>query len=88
AATPAAAPPGIALPATADEALRMLARKLYDTIGPAADLITGDIERARDAAAFAKVVERAGRMLEGQPGSRTKAFRDLADAIRARFFAG
>jgi hypothetical protein len=87
-ATPAAAAPAIALPATAGEALRTLARKLYDTMGPAADMITGDIEGARDAAAFAKVMERVGRMLEGTPASRTKGFRDLADAVRAKFFAG
>jgi hypothetical protein len=78
----------VAVPATADEALRVLARKLYDAMGPAADMITGDIERARDPAAFAKVMERVGRMLEGSPASRVKGFRDLAEAIRGRFFAG
>jgi hypothetical protein len=87
-ATPSAATPAIALPATAGEALRMLARKLYDAMGPAADMITGDVEGVRDAAAFAKVMERVGRMLEGTPASRTKGFRDLADAVRAKFFAG
>jgi hypothetical protein len=83
---PAAA--AIALPETSGEALRALARKLYDTLGPAADMITGDIERARDPAAFASVLERVGRMLEGMPAARVKGFRDLADAIRAKFFAG
>jgi hypothetical protein len=87
-AAPAVSAPAVALPATADEALRMLARKLYDTMGPAADMITGDVETAREAATFAKVMERVGRMLEGTPASRTKGFRDLADAIRATFFAG
>ena len=84
----APAAPAVALPERPDEALRMLARKLYDTMGPAADMITGDVETAREAATFAKVMERVGRMLEGTPASRTKGFRDLADAIRATFFAG
>lgn len=83
---PAAA--ALALPATSQEALRALARKLYDTMGPAADMITGDIERARDAATFAAVMRRVGLMLEGMPASRVKGFRDLADALRAKFFAG
>jgi hypothetical protein len=89
---PPSAPPNpaatIALPATANEALRMLARKLYDVMGPAADMITGDIERIRDPAGFAKVMERVGRMLDGSPASRIKGFRDLAEAVRGRFFAG
>ncbi|MCU0805808.1 MAG: hypothetical protein MUF79_12090 [Burkholderiales bacterium] len=87
-AVPAAAAPAVALPATADEALRMLARKLYDTMGPAADMITGDVERARTATAFADVMRRVGLMLDGTPASRAKGFRDLADAVRAKFFAG
>jgi hypothetical protein len=66
----------------------MLARKLYDVMGPAADMITGDIERIRDPAGFAKVMERVGRMLDGSPASRIKGFRDLAEAVRGRFFAG
>jgi hypothetical protein len=88
----APAPPApavaIALPATANEALRMLARKLYDVMGPAADMVTGDIERTRDPAGFARVMERVGRMLEGSPASRVKGFRDLAEAVRGKFFAG
>jgi hypothetical protein len=84
----APAAPEVALPATAEEALRMLARKLYDTMGPAADMITGDIERARDAAAFADVMRRVGLMLDGSPASRIRGFRNLAEAIRGRFFAG
>ena len=82
------AAPAVALPENADEALRMLARKLYDTMGPAADMITGDIERVRDPAAFNKVMERVARMLEGSPAARVKSFRDLAEAIRGKFFAG
>lgn len=84
----APAAPAVVLPERADEALRMLARKLYDTMGPAADMITGDIERARDPAAFSKVTERVARMLEGSPAARVKSFRDLAEAIRGKFFAG
>jgi hypothetical protein len=87
-AAPAAAlqPP---VPATREGAVNELCRLLLDSAGPNADLVTGDLERARNRAEFDKAVARAANLLDALGGrARTRAaeLRARAQVVAERFF--
>jgi hypothetical protein len=76
----------VAGPATAPqsrgEALSALTRFLHDNLGPDADLVTGNLEKARTQADFAAAVERCANMLAAMRGAqRAQVFRDRAKAF-------
>ena len=93
-ATPAAAvAPATAVPATMPqtrgEALNALTRFLHDNLGPDADLVTGDLEKARTQPEFAAAIERCADMLEAVRGNqKAQLFRDRAKAFAAAYLGG
>jgi len=93
AAEPAAASqaPGTppALPETRKEAVGELSRMMIDSMGPDADMFTGQIERARTRAEFEEAAERCARVLDnlGARGkTRAVQFREGAKLVAERFF--
>jgi hypothetical protein len=72
---------------TRELALTQLARLVVESAGPAADMVTGDLERARTRAQFDAAVKRCVGMIEGM-GSAKKAaaFGERAQACAARWF--
>jgi hypothetical protein len=91
-ATPDAAPdaaPQPPVPATRERAVSELCLVLLDSAGPNADLVTGDLERARNRAEFEKAVARAANLLEAMGGRarpRAAEFRVRAQVVAERFF--
>ena len=82
AASPAAAP--APQPQTREQALSALTRYLHDNLGPDADLVTANLERAKTAAEFGTAAERCADMLGAMRGqAKAQIFRE-----RAKAFAG
>lgn len=86
-AVPSAAP--AAAGETKAQALSGLTRMLLDALGPDADLVTGELERARTRAEVEAAAARCARMLEGMAGARKAgAFEERARAYVLRWFPG
>lgn len=86
AAAPAAAAPATATAATTSqtrsEGVNALIRFLRDNLGPDADMVTGNLERARTPTEFTAAAERCAAMLDAVRGKQKgQAFRDLAKAF-------
>jgi hypothetical protein len=61
---------------------------LIEALGPDADMVTGDLERARSRADLDAAIERCTRILEGMGGARKAAvFDERARAYAARWFS-
>lgn len=81
-----AAAPG---PQSRGEGLSALTRFLHDNLGPDADLVTGNLEKARTAAEFALAAERCADMLDAMRGKqKAQLFRDRAQAFAAAHLGG
>lgn len=91
---PAAAPaPATAGPATVPhtrgEALSALTRFLHDNLGPDADMVTGNLEKAKTLAEFAAAAERCAGMLGAMRGQqKAQLFRDRAKVFAAAHLGG
>lgn len=71
------------------QAVRELSRSLYDTIGPAADNVTGKLEQATDREAFLRALQSCLRVIEISAGKKkASAFEQRAAAIVERFLNG
>lgn len=89
AAAPAPAPAAPAAAETQGQALSALTRMLIESLGPDADMVTGDLERARTRADADAAIGRCTRMLEGLAGPRkAAAFDERARAYAERWLRG
>jgi hypothetical protein len=76
-------------PQSRGEALSALTRFLHDNLGPDADLVTGNLEKARTAAEFTAAAERCADMLDAVRGKqKAQTFRDRAKAFAAAHLGG
>jgi pyruvate/2-oxoglutarate dehydrogenase complex dihydrolipoamide acyltransferase (E2) component len=67
---------------TRSEGVNTLIRFLRDNLGPDADMVTGNLERARTPTEFTAAAERCAAMLDAVRGKQKgQAFRDLAKAF-------
>jgi pyruvate/2-oxoglutarate dehydrogenase complex dihydrolipoamide acyltransferase (E2) component len=91
-----AAPPSVApkvagpatQPQTRAQALSALTRFLHDNLGPDADLVTGNLERAALRADFTAAAERCADMLAAIRGqAKAQAFRDRAKSFADLYLA-
>jgi hypothetical protein len=90
-AAPHAAPsaPSAAAPQTRQQAMSALTRMLHDAIGPDADTLTGQLEKAKTRAEFVAAVERCTDTLEALAGkARAQAFGARAAAFADQHFGG
>lgn len=89
---PGAGPPApepATQPQSRGEALSALTQLLHDNLGPDADLVTGNLEKARTAAEFAVAAERCADMLGAVRGKqKAELFRDRAKAFAAAHLGG
>lgn len=71
---------------TREAALAALTRAVVDLAGPAADLVTGDLERARTRAEVEAAAERCAGMIEAMGGpKKAAAFNERAKAYLERW---
>jgi hypothetical protein len=71
---------------TREAALSALTRMVVELAGPAADLVTGDLERARTRADVEAAAKRCAAMIEGMGGAKkAAAFTERASAYVARW---
>ncbi len=90
----AAAMPAVAAPQnspsgeTRGKALSGLVRMVIEAMGPDADLVTGQLERARTREEFEKAAQRCTAMLEGVAGpKKSQPFAAAAQTFTAHWFA-
>lgn len=89
-AAPQASPtPAPAAGETREKALSGLVRMVIEAIGPDADLVTGQLEKARTRAEFDKASQRCVAMVEGVAGARkSQPFAAAAQAFAERWITG
>jgi len=86
AATPTDAPPKPAPGETRAKAMSGLVRMVIEAMGPDADLVTGQLERARTPEEFEKAAQRCTAMLEGVAGAKkSQPFAAAAQAFAAHW---
>jgi hypothetical protein len=87
-AVPAGATPAAAPAQTRQQALSALTRYLIDNLGPDADALTAQLERAQTAPEFAAAVERCADMLQVMRGAaKAQVFRDRAKVFAQQYLA-